>query len=73
VAGDAVTPEPRLVDAGDATLAVREWGPPDGRPLVFWHALGPATSGAMLNEVAPALAARHRVRTIALDAPGYGA
>jgi pimeloyl-ACP methyl ester carboxylesterase len=68
-----VIPEPRLVALDEMTVAVREWGPADGRPLVAWHALGPATSGAIVAEVAPELASRHGVRTVALDAPGHGA
>jgi pimeloyl-ACP methyl ester carboxylesterase len=50
---------------------IREWGSPDGRPLVFWHALGAGTSGAYLTEVAPTLAAAG-LRLIAPDAPGFG-
>jgi pimeloyl-ACP methyl ester carboxylesterase len=50
---------------------VREWGAPAGRPLVFWHALGPGTSGAYLTEVAPDLTAAG-LRLLARDAPGFG-
>ena len=42
-----------------------------GRPLVFWHALGPGTSGAYLTEVAPDLTAAG-LRLHAPDAPGFG-
>ena len=52
-------------------MHVREWGSPDGRPLVFWHALGSGTSGAYLTEVAPALTAMG-LWLLAPDAPGFG-
>jgi hypothetical protein len=39
-------PSARLVDLGDAELAVREWGDTDLPVILFWHALGPAGSGA---------------------------
>jgi pimeloyl-ACP methyl ester carboxylesterase len=61
----------RLVDLGDAKLAVHEWGEPDGIPLLFWHALGPLGSGAELGEIAPALADAG-FRPIAIDGPGFG-
>jgi pimeloyl-ACP methyl ester carboxylesterase len=50
---------------------VREWGSEEGRPLVFWHALGAGTSGAYLTELAPTLTAAG-LRLIAPDAPGFG-
>jgi pimeloyl-ACP methyl ester carboxylesterase len=50
---------------------VREWGSPEGRPLVFWHALGALTSGAYLTEVAPVLT-QAGLWLIAPDAPGFG-
>jgi pimeloyl-ACP methyl ester carboxylesterase len=52
-------------------MHVREWGSPDGRPLVFWHALGSGTSGAYLTEVAPMLTAAG-LWLLAPDAPGFG-
>ncbi|MGH3080530.1 MAG: alpha/beta fold hydrolase [Gaiellaceae bacterium] len=52
-------------------MHVREWGPEDGRPLVFWHALGAVQSGAYLTELAPTLA-EGGFRLIAPDAPGFG-
>ena len=36
----------RLVDLGDATIAVHEWGEPELRTVLFWHALGLDASGA---------------------------
>jgi pimeloyl-ACP methyl ester carboxylesterase len=53
-------------------LAVRSWGEPSGRPVVFWHPLGDVTSGAYLSEMAPALTAGG-LRLLALDGPGFGA
>jgi pimeloyl-ACP methyl ester carboxylesterase len=52
-------------------MHVREWGSPEGRPLVFWHALGAAQSGAYLTELAPTLT-EAGLRLIAPDAPGFG-
>jgi pimeloyl-ACP methyl ester carboxylesterase len=52
-------------------MHVREWGPPDGRPLVFWHALGAVQSGAMLTELAPTLTDAG-FRVLGVDAPGFG-
>jgi pimeloyl-ACP methyl ester carboxylesterase len=52
-------------------MHVREWGRPDGRPLVFWHALGASQSGAYLTELAPTLTGAG-LRLIAPDAPGFG-
>jgi pimeloyl-ACP methyl ester carboxylesterase len=53
-------------------MHVREWGSPNGRALVFWHALGSGTSGAYLTEVAPTLTAAG-LWLLAPDAPGFGA
>jgi pimeloyl-ACP methyl ester carboxylesterase len=63
--------ETRLIDAGDAKLHVREWGPEDGRPLLFWHALGDHTS-LQAAEAAPVLAQEYGLRVVAVDAPGFG-
>jgi pimeloyl-ACP methyl ester carboxylesterase len=52
-------------------MHIREWGSPNGRPLVFWHALGAAQSGAYLTELAPALTGAG-LKLIAPDAPGFG-
>jgi pimeloyl-ACP methyl ester carboxylesterase len=52
-------------------MHVREWGSPDGRPLIFWHALGAAQSGAYLTELAPTLTGAG-LKLIAPDAPGFG-
>lgn len=59
----------RTIEVEGARVAVREWG--EGAPIVFWHALGPAASGATIGEAAPVLAERG-YRTIAIDAPGFG-
>jgi pimeloyl-ACP methyl ester carboxylesterase len=61
----------RHLDLDDVDLAVRSWGDPAGRPLVFWHPLGDITSGAYLAEIAPLLTARG-LRVVAPDGPGFG-
>lgn len=53
-------------------LAVREWGPADGLPVVFWHALGPVTTGEYAAELAGPLVARG-AHVVAPDGPGHGA
>ena len=58
------------VQVGGTTLAVREWGRPDGRPILFWHALGPAMSAAYAAELEPALGDEWRL--VAPDGPGFG-
>lgn len=55
--------------AGDTHLAVREWGPRDAAPVIFWHALGPVTTGEYAALLAPALA---EARLVAPDGPGHG-
>jgi pimeloyl-ACP methyl ester carboxylesterase len=56
---------------GSTTLYVRRWGEPGGRPLLFLHALGPASSAAFLGlGVQPLVDAGFDVA--APDLPGYG-
>jgi pimeloyl-ACP methyl ester carboxylesterase len=62
----------REVQAAGARIAVREWGEETGRPVLFWHALGPSASGEAIAEAAPPLVARG-FRVLALDGPGFGA
>lgn len=62
----------RSIDVDGAPVALRLWGSEAGRPLLFWHALGPAASGATLGEVAPVLAASGFC-VCAVDGPGFGA
>jgi len=59
------------LDVGGVTLAVRSWGDPTGRPVVFWHPLGDVTSSAYLTELAPVLTGRG-LRLVAPDGPGFG-
>ncbi|HEU0336550.1 MAG TPA: alpha/beta hydrolase [Gaiellaceae bacterium] len=61
----------RTVELAEATLAVREWGERDGRPLLFLHSLGPAASAAFVGLVAGPLVARG-LRLVAPDQPGFG-
>jgi len=65
-------PNARLVDLGDAELAVREWGDAGLPTILFWHSLGPAVSGALIAEVAPRLV-EAGWRVVAVDGPGFGA
>lgn len=65
-------PEPQQVATGAGTLAVRRWSDGGGRPLVFWHALGPCASGAELVEVAPRLV-EAGFAPVSVDGPGFGA
>jgi pimeloyl-ACP methyl ester carboxylesterase len=60
----------RAVPVGGVTLAVREWGSPDGRAILFWHALGPAMSAAYAAELEAALGEQWRL--VAPDGPGFG-
>jgi pimeloyl-ACP methyl ester carboxylesterase len=61
----------RLIDLGNTTLAVHEWGDPNGKSFFFWHALGPDASAEYFAPVAERLAAAgHRV--VAADGPGFG-
>jgi pimeloyl-ACP methyl ester carboxylesterase len=61
--------EGRMLDLGDATVCVREWGG-DGVPFVFWHGLGGYT-GLYLGEIAPALVDAG-LRPVGIDPPGIG-
>ena len=62
----------RLVDLSDAAFADREWGDAADRAILFWHSLGPASSGALIVEVAPPLVATG-YRVVSVDGPGFGA
>src|SRR4051794_38085452 len=58
----------RVVDANPPAM-LREWG--DDTPVVFLHAMGPVSSGAMIGCcVDPLVEAGFRV--VAPDLPGYG-
>jgi len=62
----------RLVDAGSSPIAVREWGDPAGRPLLFLHGLGPVNSSAFLSLAsAPLVGAGFHL--VGIDQPGFGA
>jgi lipase len=62
---------PQQVRVDGAVLALHEWGEPDGRPVLFWHPLGPASSGRYASELGPVLAGRG-FRVVAPDGPGHG-
>jgi pimeloyl-ACP methyl ester carboxylesterase len=61
----------RAVRVDGRTVAVRELGPPDGMPFLFWHALGPGHSGSSVRVAAEPLAAAG-FRVLGIDAPGFG-
>lgn len=63
---------PERIEVGDVELAVHLWGPADGPPVLFWHAVGPVASGLYASELAEPLT-RARFRLIAPDGPGFGA
>jgi pimeloyl-ACP methyl ester carboxylesterase len=52
-------------------MHVYEWGSSDDVALIFWHALGPSSSGAEIGEIAPALFSSG-FRVLAVDGPGFG-
>src|SRR3954452_19317969 len=52
-------------------MHVHEWGSRDDVPVLFWHALGPAASGADVAPLAPAIAAAG-YHVLAVDGPGFG-
>jgi pimeloyl-ACP methyl ester carboxylesterase len=57
------------VAAGGARVLVREWGPEDARPLLYWPGLG--ATAAYARPAAPALVAAG-FRVLAVDPPGFG-
>jgi pimeloyl-ACP methyl ester carboxylesterase len=63
----------RWIDAGGTRLQVRVWGEDAGRHVLYWHGVGlTSRGGASLGEAAPQLVCDHRLRVVALDAPGFG-
>jgi pimeloyl-ACP methyl ester carboxylesterase len=62
----------RTVEADGVPVAVHQWGKEDAPAVLFWHALGDH-NGLQVAEVAGQLDREHGLRTIALDAPGFGA
>jgi pimeloyl-ACP methyl ester carboxylesterase len=59
-----------VTESGSA-LYLRRWGSEDGRPLLFLHSLGPASSAAFLGlAVRPLVEAGFAV--VGPDLPGYG-
>jgi pimeloyl-ACP methyl ester carboxylesterase len=53
---------------GGGSVAFREWGDPEGRPVVFLH----GTPGSRLFFPDPALRFAPGVRVLTFDRPGYG-
>jgi pimeloyl-ACP methyl ester carboxylesterase len=63
----------RWIDAGGTRLFVRIWGENARRDVLYWHGVGlTSRAGASLGEAAPQLPRDHRLRVLALDAPGFG-
>ena len=63
----------RWIDAAGTSLRVRAWGEDTGRAVLYWHGVGLTSPGAAsLAEAAPQLVRDHRLRVVALDAPGFG-
>ncbi|HEX3807810.1 MAG TPA: hypothetical protein VHV52_13620 [Gaiellaceae bacterium] len=52
-------------------MNVRRFGRLGGTPFIFWHALGPDTSGAYFEEVGEVLG-RRGYDVFAVDGPGFG-
>ncbi len=61
--------EHRVRAADGRTLAVAEWGDPDGVPLFAFHG---TPGGRIAYWSDPSIYARHGLRRITLDRPGYG-
>ena len=62
--------EHRISAPDGRTLAVAEWGDPDGLPVLFVH----GTPGGRISWFGPdpSIDARHHLRRLTLDRPGYG-
>lgn len=61
--------EHRLKTPDGRTLAVAEWGDPNGTPVVSMHG---TPGGRITYWVDPTIDARHGLRRITYDRPGYG-
>jgi pimeloyl-ACP methyl ester carboxylesterase len=62
--------EHRLTTADGRTLAVAEWGDPNGRPVVTFHGTPGSRIGYWTPE--PEIWARFGLRRFSFDRPGYG-
>ena len=61
--------EHRIQAADGRTIAVAEWGAPDGVPHIAFHG---SPGGRISYWSDPSIDARHGLRRITLDRPGYG-
>src|SRR5690242_13964121 len=61
--------EHRIQTADGRTLAVAEWGDPDGIPLISMHG---TPGGRITVWEDPTIYARHGLRRLTYDRPGYG-
>jgi pimeloyl-ACP methyl ester carboxylesterase len=62
--------EHRLTTPDGRTLAVAEWGDPDGRPVITFHGTPGSRIGYWIPE--PGIWARFGLRRFSFDRPGYG-
>jgi pimeloyl-ACP methyl ester carboxylesterase len=60
------------VELPEATVFLRQWGPPDGPPLLALHQLGIAGSSLHLAGLGTGLASSYGLRVLAPDLPGFG-
>ncbi len=62
--------EHRIPLADGRTLAVAEWGDPDGKPVITFHGTPGSRIGYWTNE--PEIWTRFGLRRLSFDRPGYG-
>jgi pimeloyl-ACP methyl ester carboxylesterase len=62
--------EHRIPLADGRTLAVSEWGDPDGKPVITFHGTPGSRIGYWTNE--PEIWTRFGLRRLSFDRPGYG-
>lgn len=61
------------VTGANTRLFLRGWGEPSADLVLCWHGVGLTNRASLVfSEVGPLLAADHGLRTLALDAPGFG-
>jgi pimeloyl-ACP methyl ester carboxylesterase len=60
------------VELAEAAVFLRQWGPPDGEPVLALHQLGIAGSSLHLARLAEGLATSYGLRVLAPDLPGFG-
>jgi len=68
---DPIVGRSERIDVDGASINVRRWGDPSGRPFLFLHSLGPAASGALLG-IGVEPIADAGLAVAAPDMPGFG-